>query len=287
MIRPADFLCIISFIMRKGAAAFFPLHLNVKIWVSTSHKQDRMSDTTGTIADITQEATRIIDAANAAGIPLRLLGGLAIYFQCPGAGSVERLQRKYNDLDFATLSKWGTKTRALFAKLGYTGNKTFNALHGHQRLFFWDEQHGRQVDIFIDRMQMCHIIDFRSRLQQDQRTLSLPDLLLTKLQIVEINEKDIFDVIALFYDHDITGPGYSSSRGWLRCPLNLYGWLLPRRGSLERERGVFRRGQPRWQLHSRYLRKRPGLLRLQAFQHWKPPQLHHPTPAAPCKHGSH
>jgi len=193
--------------MRKGAAAFFPLHLNVKIWVSTSHKQDRMSDTTGTIADITQEATRIIDAANAAGIPLRLLGGLAIYFQCPGAGSVERLQRKYNDLDFATLSKWGTKTRALFAKLGYTGNKTFNALHGHQRLFFWDEQHGRQVDIFIDRMQMCHIIDFRSRLQQDQRTLSLPDLLLTKLQIVEINEKDIFDVIALFYDHDITGQG--------------------------------------------------------------------------------
>src|SRR6266496_400025 len=169
MIRPADFLCIISFIMRKGAAAFFPLHLNVKIWVSTSHKQDRMSDTTGTIADITQEATRIIDAANAAGIPLRLLGGLAIYFQCPGAGSVERLQRKYNDLDFATLSKWGTKTRALFAKLGYTGNKTFNALHGHQRLFFWDEQHGRQIDIFIDRMQMCHIIDFRSRLQLDQR----------------------------------------------------------------------------------------------------------------------
>jgi len=151
-----------------------------------------------------QEATRIIEAASAEGIPLRLLGGLAIYFQCPSARSAERLQRTYNDLDFATLSKWGTKTRALFAKLGYTGNKTFNALHGHQRLLFWDEQHGRQIDIFIDRMQMCHTIDFRSRLQLDQRTLSLPDLLLTKLQIVEINEKDIIDVIALFYDHDIT-----------------------------------------------------------------------------------
>src|SRR5215472_8110512 len=163
-----------------------------------------MSDTAGTIADIIEEASRIIDAANAEGIPLRLLGGLAIYFQSPGTRSVEQLQRKYNDLDFATLSKWGTKTRALFAKLGYTGNKTFNALHGHQRLLFWDEQHRRQIDIFIDRMQMCHIIDFRSRLQIDQRTLSLSDLLLTKLQIVEINEKDIIDVIALFYDHDIT-----------------------------------------------------------------------------------
>ncbi len=93
------------FIKRKGAAAFFPLHLHIKSWVSTSRKQYRMSDTAGTIADIAQEANRIIDAANAEGIPLRLLGGLAIYFQCPGATSVERLQRKYNDLDFAALSK--------------------------------------------------------------------------------------------------------------------------------------------------------------------------------------
>ena len=174
-----------------------------------------MSDTAGTIADIAQEATRIVDAANAEGIPLRLLGGLAIYFQCPGAASVERLQRKYNDLDFATLSKWGTQTRALFARLGYTGSKTFNALHGHQRLLFWDEQRERQIDIFIDRMQMCHIIDFRSRLQLDQRTLSLPDLLLTKLQIVEINEKDIIDAIALFYDHDITSDEQGIHAGYI------------------------------------------------------------------------
>src|SRR5260370_42584875 len=97
-----------------------------------------MSDTAGTIADITQEATRIVDAANAEGIPLRLLGGLAIYFQCPGAASVEQLQRKYNALDFAALSKWGTKTRALFDNIGYTGDKSFNTRHGHQRLIFWN-----------------------------------------------------------------------------------------------------------------------------------------------------
>src|SRR5229473_6381924 len=163
-----------------------------------------MNDLTGPITDITEEAVRIIEAARAEGVPLRLLGGLAIYFQCPSAKSDQRLSRPYKDMDFATLGKWSAKTRALFAKLGYTGNKSFNALHGHQRLLFWDDQHERQIDIFIDRMQMCHIIDFRSRLQLDQRTLSLPDLLLTKLQIVEINEKDIIDVIALFYDHDIT-----------------------------------------------------------------------------------
>ena len=162
-----------------------------------------MNETTSPIADITEEAARIIEAARTEGIPLRLLGGLAIYFQCPSAKSDQRLTRPYKDMDFVTLSKWGAKTRALFTRLGYTGNKTFNALHGHQRLLFWDVEHERQIDIFIDRMQMCHNLDFRSRLNIDNNTLSLADLLITKLQIVEINEKDIIDIITLFTDYDV------------------------------------------------------------------------------------
>ncbi len=163
-----------------------------------------MGDTSlGPNPEITEEAVRILDAASAEGISLRLLGGLAIYLQSPSARTHEQLKRSYKDLDFATLSKFGAKTRMLFAKLGYTGNKTFNALHGHQRLLFYDDQHGRQVDIFIDRMQMCHNIDFRSRMHLDERTLSPADLLLTKMQIVEVNEKDLLDVVALFIDYDV------------------------------------------------------------------------------------
>jgi hypothetical protein len=162
-----------------------------------------MSDTLGPNPEITEEAVRILDAASAEGISLRLLGGLAIYLQSQSARTHEQLKRSYKDLDFATLSKFGAKTRMLFAKLGYTGNKTFNALHGHQRLLFYDDQHGRQVDIFIDRMQMCHNIDFRSRMHLDERTLSPADLLLTKMQIVEVNEKDLLDVVALFIDYDL------------------------------------------------------------------------------------
>jgi len=162
-----------------------------------------MSDTRGPNPEITEEAVRILDAASAEGIPFRLLGGLAIYLQSPSARTHEQLRRSYKDLDFATLSKFSAKTRALFAHLGYTGNKTFNALHGNQRLLFYDDEHGRQVDIFIDRMQMCHNIDFRSRMYIDERTLSLADLLLTKMQIVEVNEKDLLDVVALFIDYDV------------------------------------------------------------------------------------
>jgi hypothetical protein len=162
-----------------------------------------MSEITTPVADIKEEAARILDAAEADGFPLRLLGGLAIYFQCPSIQSDTRLQRAYKDFDFVTLGKWGAKTKALFTRLGYAPSQAFNALHGYQRLLFWDTPHERQVDIFIDRMQMCHTIDFRARLQADARTLSLADLLLTKLQIFEINEKDLVDTMALFLDHEV------------------------------------------------------------------------------------
>jgi hypothetical protein len=175
------------------------------------HKEDErcrtnihmIDETVGPFAEITKEAVRVLEAANADNIPLRLLGGLAIYLQSNSAKTHEQLKRSYKDLDFVVLAKFTGKTKALFAKLGYSANKNYNALHGHQRLLFWDEQHGRQVDIFVDRMQMCHNIDFRSRLNIDQRTLSLADLMLTKLQIVELNEKDMLDTMALFFDFDV------------------------------------------------------------------------------------
>jgi hypothetical protein len=162
-----------------------------------------IDETVGPLEEIAGEAVRVLDAANAEGITLRLLGGLAIYLQSSSAKTHEQLKRSYKDLDFVGLSKHTGKTKALFAKLGYSANKNYNALHGHQRLLFWDEQHGRQVDIFVDRMQMCHNLDFRSRLHVDARTLSLADLMLTKLQIVEVNEKDILDTMALFTDFDV------------------------------------------------------------------------------------
>lgn len=162
-----------------------------------------MSDTNAPVADLKEEAARILAAAEADKLPLRLLGGLAIYFQCPSARSDARFQRVYKDVDFVTLGRWGGKTRTLFTRLGYTPNQAFNALHGYQRLLFWDTPHQRQVDIFLDRMQMCHTIDFRSRLHIDTCTLPPTDLLLSKLQIVEVNEKDLVDTMALFQDHRV------------------------------------------------------------------------------------
>ena len=74
-----------------------------------------MQDTTGPIAEITEEAVRVLNAANTENIPLRLLGGLAIYLQAPSAKAHEQLKRSYKDLDFVTLSRHTGKVKTLFA----------------------------------------------------------------------------------------------------------------------------------------------------------------------------
>ena len=51
---------------------------------------------------------------------------------------------------------------------------------------------------------MCHKFDLKDRLHLSERSLPPADLLLTKLQIVEINKKDIMDVVALLVDVPIS-----------------------------------------------------------------------------------
>jgi hypothetical protein len=88
--------------------------------------------------------------------------------------------------------------------LGYTGDKEFNMLHGHRRLYFWDEHNQRQVDVFVDEANLCHRIDLKRRLEAVPLTLSLADLTVLKLQVVETNEKDYLDLCAIFADHELT-----------------------------------------------------------------------------------
>jgi hypothetical protein len=74
--------------------------------------------------------------------------------------------------------------------------------YGIQRLI-WHRDDGLLVEVFLDELNMAHKLDFRGRLELDSPTISLVDLLLSKLQIVEINEKDIQDLIVLFAEHGL------------------------------------------------------------------------------------
>lgn len=156
-----------------------------------------------------QEGLRIAHAAKDHGLAIRLLGGVAVWVRCPSA-TLPQIARTYGDVDVITLSGKTKQLHAFFESLGYVPDKLFNAIHGATRLNYMDPVRNRPLDVLLDRFIMCHTIDFKKRLEADELTISLADLLLTKLQVVEINEKDLKDLTALLIDHAI-GDGTQDS----------------------------------------------------------------------------
>jgi hypothetical protein len=157
----------------------------------------------GPLPDVVAESERVLAAASEANVPVRLTGGLAIRRRCPSA-SHPPLARPYADVDLAITSQTGRKVvTELMQRLGYVPDQQFNALHGETRLYYHDEANGRHVDVFVDAVRMCHVITFASRLQLLDDTLTPTDLLLTKLQIVQLNPKDLMDILALLCDQPV------------------------------------------------------------------------------------
>ena len=154
------------------------------------------------MGDVIAEAERIAAAAKETRVPVKLVGGAAVNLHSPSARRAP-LKRKYGDLDFVAPSKQQGAVQKLFDALGYEGDRRFNTLNGHQRLLYLDGVNGRQVDVFIDRMKMCHVIELAGRLGHDGPTLTPVDLLISKLQVYEINMKDLVDSIALLLDHPV------------------------------------------------------------------------------------
>lgn len=150
-------------------------------------------------ADVVEEGRRVGGAALAAGVALKLTGGVAVALRCPSARRAP-LQRDYADIDVVGRARDRRAITELLGQLGYEADAAFNAMHGSSRMYFWDPIHERQLDVFLDEIEMCHRIDLRNRLDHDQATLTLADLLLMKLQIVETNHKDYLDILTLLVD---------------------------------------------------------------------------------------
>jgi len=125
-----------------------------------------------------------------------------VSMRCPSA-SKPPLGRKRVDIDVVGHRKETSKINQLFKDLGYKPRERFNAIQV-TRLIFNDLGNGRRVDIFLDVFEMCHKFDFKKRIDIEKKTLPLSDLLMTKLQIVEINEKDMKDIIAMLLDHEVS-----------------------------------------------------------------------------------
>jgi len=87
---------------------------------------------------------------------------------------------------------------------GYAEDEMFNALHGARRLLFFDEANERKLDVFVGEFSMCHEIPITARLDREPLTVPLAELLLTKMQVVELTERDQRDIYILMFHHPVT-----------------------------------------------------------------------------------
>jgi len=189
------------------------------------------------LEDIVSEGERLLGIAARDGIPLRLLGGVAVRLKAPEIPP--SLARDYKDIDFAVTKKGGGAADKLLKEAGYEPHVAFNAMHARERGLYYDETHGRQVDLFIHAFRMCHEIPLGDRLEAETQTVPLAELMLTKLQIIELNEKDIRDTVLLFHGHPIADHDDGAVNGAQIAALCADDWGLWRTitANLDRCRG--------------------------------------------------
>jgi hypothetical protein len=192
---------------------------------------------TGILADIVAEGERLLGMAADEGVPMRLLGGVAVRLKAPELPAP--LAREYKDIDFATTKKGAGAADRLLKDAGYQPHVSFNAMHARERGLYFDEENDRQVDLFIHSFRMCHEIPLGDRLEVETDTVPLAELLLTKLQIIEVNEKDIRDTVLLFHGHPISDNDDGAVNGSQIAALCAADWGLWRTitANLERCRG--------------------------------------------------
>jgi hypothetical protein len=151
-----------------------------------------------------EEGRRVVEEAKRRGLHLRLLGAIAFQFHCPRYNFLTaKLNRTLSDIDFAAYNRERGPIEEMMREFGYADQPTVTALFGHQRMIWDNNSNGMHADIFFDNLEMNHVVSFKDRLHLDDQTIPLVDMLLEKMQIVHINEKDIIDTIMLLREHAI------------------------------------------------------------------------------------
>jgi hypothetical protein len=139
-------------------------------------------------------AIKVTHDAHDRGIPLKLLGGQAVRLLCP---DFPPRARSGQDMDFASVSSAKRPVIDFLGELGFLGDARFNLLHGDRQMYFTTPDGQTSVDVIMDKLNMSHVLEFKDRIDRMPFTLDVTDLLLSKLQVVEQNEKDVQDIVYL------------------------------------------------------------------------------------------
>src|SRR6516164_2034732 len=186
----------------------------------------------GAASDPLPEATALVRDAMEAGYQLKILGGLGVRVLCPDFPP--RL-RAGQDIDLACLGKGRRKVADWLASAGCEPDKRFNNLNGDRQMYF-NAPSGRPIDVMVDRLAMCHTLDFRGGFSRQPFTIDAVDVLLSKLQIVELNEKDAHDIVHLLAGLPVGGGGQAAidTDRFAKLLGADWGWWRTVTGSLEK-----------------------------------------------------
>jgi hypothetical protein len=150
------------------------------------------------------ELKRILDASDRLNLNLRVIGSLAFQMHCPKFGYLQAaLGRAYTDIDFAGYKKETKEIKDLMFSLGYEEDREVFIVSENYRSIFRSTTSSLYVDVFYDKLDFCHLISWNGRLEVDKPTIPLAEMILEKMQIVKINEKDIIDTIMLLLEHPL------------------------------------------------------------------------------------
>lgn len=153
------------------------------------------------LEDPIEEGRRVIEAADENGLSVKQIGGTAIYEHAETAHE-EPFKRGYRDIDFVGTRDEEQELVDLMKDLRYDANRRFNTMRNY-RLEFQDEENGRKCDYILDKFDFCHHWSLSERIEMDHPTVPIEDLLMSKLQIVEVSDRDVRDMIAIVSDHPV------------------------------------------------------------------------------------
>jgi hypothetical protein len=148
-----------------------------------------------------EEARHLTEEAQKKGMVLRVMGPIALHFYFPEHTDLyrrmERLgERVFTDIDYAAYGKHRGNLVPFFESQHYELEKRAAMISGGERHIFFSANIP-MIDVFYDKLNYNHPIDYRGRLEIHPYCVSLTDLLLQKLQIVQINDKDLKDAMLL------------------------------------------------------------------------------------------
>ncbi|MGM0687719.1 MAG: hypothetical protein ACQET3_12165 [Promethearchaeati archaeon] len=154
--------------------------------------------------DFIDEGMRLLEDAEKQDIILRVMGAIAIRHHCPDFRELhQKMGREISDIDYVGYEKQSDEIEDFFKEQGYKSRVLSYSYRQVGRMIFFDEATKRHVDVFLDKLAMCHTIDFSDRLEIDYPTIPLAEILLQKTQIIMLSDKDVIDTMVMFREHDV------------------------------------------------------------------------------------